>query len=177
MENYNANEDDPIGANASHIFRYYMARGYIEGCDVVLDVAAGWGYGSAILSRSLADQVIAIEKNDDCVKHIEDNRLADEIIHKNLNDMDELPNCDLAVSIETIEHLNDPEKFASMLKESTKRHIVVSTPIIKTTETNKDHLHNFTPETLQKLFVDEDWGPIHWANQGNVYGLFSFYRK
>lgn len=174
-ENYNWSELSKNGADKVHAFRYYAAKGICEPDDMVLDLACGWGAGSAMLQRA-AFQVIGIDYREDCIAYAQKNHPRVIFRQQDLNKLETLPKCDVAVSIETIEHLKDPQRFADMMKRASNRMIFVSTPIVPSKETNKDHLHDFAPGDIQKMFIDKNWEIVHWANLGNVYGNFIFRR-
>lgn len=142
-----------------HSFRYYLARGYIEPTDTVLDVACGCGYGSQILS-AVADRVISLDNDAQALDMAVDRYNADNILYM-LYDIDysfTLPEADVVVSFETIEHLErEPEHFAKMLKSASRRLIIMSAPIIPTVHRNPHHRHDFTQDQLYALMLDEDW--------------------
>lgn len=172
-ENYNFSESGE-GADIPHAFRYYVARGFIEPGDTVIDAACGWGKGTDILSRSMAQSVVGIDYRDDCMEFVKKYDLTFKQL--DLNECD-LPPCDYFVTIETIEHLKDPQKFADMQKASTKHRIFVTTPIIETKAGNEHHLHDFTTVDVISLYQDEEWKLFHHAVHGGIYGMFLFTRR
>lgn len=173
-ENLNWTEDFSNGAHRVHALRYYFARGLVEAGDVVLDASCGWGAGSNILKRSQARNVYGLDYRSDCIAHNQATYPGITFVKEDLNKAEALPACDLAVSIETIEHLTDPKRFAEMMKKASRRSIFISTPIVPTKHVNTDHKHDFTPADVQAMFIDEEWKCIHWMNQGNLYGCFMF---
>ena len=177
MENYPFKEKDAEGADLPHCFRYYVARGYVEPDDKILDLACGFGAGSNILKRSLADSVVGMDYRLDCITKAKEDHTEIEFQQKDLNIIDELPPCTYSVSIETIEHLKDPERFADMLKYYTEERIFISTPIIPSKDTNEHHLHDFIPDDIIALFRDDEWRLFHWGSHGGVYGLFYFQKS
>lgn len=186
-ENHRSNEHN-LGHNTdtAHAWRYYLARGFIEPGDVINDVACGYGYGTAILARSTASLVRGFDYEPGV---IEDAR-ADYGNSKTIFDvMDfdkdyELPLADYTVSIETIEHLDDPEVFARSLKLSTRRYIFLTTPIVPTTKAalgdelgSPYHHHDFSLVSLDNLFVDEEWDHLHDSVQGGTHGIIVFVNR
>ena len=178
------------GASRPHLFRYYLARGFIGTNDLVNDVACGCGYGSEILAEA-AGQVTGYDYDPDVIKHAEEFHVPNNKeffgsfsnLHYEVSDLnlvDGLPKCDVSVSIETIEHLKDPERFARLLKDSTKRTIFLTTPIVPTKYGNPHHLHDFTVDQIETMFTDEVWRPFHSYKQGagpdSMYGGFIFWR-
>jgi 2-polyprenyl-3-methyl-5-hydroxy-6-metoxy-1,4-benzoquinol methylase len=147
----------------------------IEPLDVVVDAACGWGEGSNMLA-SVAVKVHAFDYREDCIDYARRTYPHAYYSEENLNTTKKLPSCDVGVSIETIEHLDDPQRFANLLKTAARKKIFVSTPIVPTKHTNKDHKHDFTPDDVIRLFKDDKWSISSWATQGNVYGIFLFTR-
>ncbi|QGH72291.1 MAG: methyltransferase [Podoviridae sp. ctg2L5] len=172
------------GPSRAHLFRYYAARGYLEKDDVVKDVACGCGYGTAILGR-VARHAIGLDYEKEAIGHakeyhgVKQNNIEFQVADFNAEIV--LPKTSVSVSIETIEHLADPQKFANMLKSSTTRLIFLTTPIIPTKHENPHHLHDFTPGQVEALFIDDQWKPFHsyaqGAHGGSAYGGFIFYRN
>ena len=148
-------EDDP-GLQV-HLERYRFAYGTVDWGHRVLDVACGCGYGSAILVGR-ADLVLGFDNNLDAIlgaeRHYRHHRAV--FLRVDLDTL-ELPPCDVAVSLETVEHLRDPERFIEQMKESARRSIVLSTPIIPTVHMNPYHLHDFTVDQVRGWFTDERW--------------------
>ena len=179
------------GAQRPHLFRYYMARGYLTQDDIVNDVACGCGYGSELMAE-VAGQVTGLDYSPEMIDHANDfhvqrnkeflrgsyTNLDYEVV--DLNEAEALPPCTVSVSIETIEHLKDPLHFAKLLKESTKRLIFITTPIVPTKHANPFHLQDFTPNDIETLFTDEIWRPFHSYKQGagpdSMYGGFIFWK-
>lgn len=188
------------GAQRAHLFRYYVAKGFVEKDDHVLDVACGCGYGSEILAE-VAKSVVGIDYDEGSIKHAREFHILNnrkfhlgpnhanmsEPVDKlkfeqmDLNAISGLPECDTVVSIETIEHLRDPEKFAHMLKSAARRLIFVTTPIVPTKHANPHHLHDFTVAQIEGIFGDNTWKPFHSYKQGagpnSSYGGFIYYKK
>lgn len=173
------------GAERAHLFRYYLARGFITEKDQVVDVACGCGYGSEILAE-VAERVIGIDYDPGSIKHAKEFHIPRskgdlDFWEGDLNRIERLPESDVIISIETIEHLRDPERFAELLKSAARRLIFVSTPIVPTKHANPHHLHDFTVDQIEGIFGDDEWKPFHSYKQGagpnSMYGGFIYYRK
>lgn len=118
-------------ANAPHISRYFFARGWVMPGEIVLDAACCTGYGSYLLSQ-VAKRVIGYEIDEGCIqdaKNIWGVRASN--IDFRVKDLDtcELPDADVVVSIETIEHLNDMHHFIDQVDKHIKRLAIISVPI------------------------------------------------
>lgn len=117
------------GANAPHIVRYFIAKGFVFPWETVLDAACATGYGSKLIALQ-AKHVIGYEIDEGCIESAERNKPNNCEFHlKDLNTC-ELPDVDVCVTLETIEHLT-PEgmlHYTKQLREHVKRCIVVSVP-------------------------------------------------
>jgi len=160
-----------------HYFRYRLARGFMEDGDTVLDAACGVGYGSRLLS-DLAATVWAYDADGVALGRARARYDADNITWReaDLDDLDELPAVDVAVSFETLEHLGDPGHFVELLHISARRLIVLSAPVTKTVGINPHHQHDFTEDELRSLVLRHPWTLYEEARQG-PYLIIVAYRK
>ncbi|MGI4802080.1 MAG: class I SAM-dependent methyltransferase [Janthinobacterium lividum] len=100
-----------------HLHRYLLARDHCRGLDV-LDVAAGEGYGTALLAQ-VAKSATGVEISGEAAAHA-----AREYIRPNLRylqgDARKIPmgdaSVDVVVSFETVEHLFEQDVFLSEIK-------------------------------------------------------------
>lgn len=181
------NAEGMDGQTLLHRFRYHLGRGFVEPEDLVLDIGCGQGYGTKILSK-VARKVIGIDIDTPQIKWNSDyyKKYPNvEFIDGDLEKID-LPECDIAVSFEVIEHLFDPEAFVKRLKEKVSRWIIVSVPINETMievngviqgENDSTHHSNFpTPGHLDRLFIDADWKPFFGFQNGVTY-IVAYYNK
>jgi GT2 family glycosyltransferase/tRNA G46 methylase TrmB len=95
-----------------HFHRYFLARDLCRG-KVVLDIASGEGYGSALLSQ-VARSVIGVEVSADAVAHASA-AYARQNLRFIVGDARAIPlesaSVDIVVSFETIEHIYEQENF------------------------------------------------------------------
>lgn len=187
-ENFRAYEkhDNTRDTNTSHVWRYYLARGLVEPGDIVHDISCGWGYGSYILSRSQASLIRGFDSDLHALNSAKQDYGSEKVDFIEW-DFDKiqgtLPHCDITISIETIEHLNDPEYFVRQIKLSTGRAILVTTPIVPTTQAalgdekgSPYHHHDFTIADLNNLFIDKEWNIIGDAIIGQ-HGLVAYVKS
>jgi len=129
-----------------HVDRYRMAAGLLRDGDVVLDAACGIGYGAAVLSENRFIEYHGVDRAD-CVdaQFIE---LGDFAAH-DLDLWQPQFEYDVAVCFETLEHLVDPLRFVSILKQA-RRAIAVSVPTVPTKHFNEYHLHDFTVDQISE---------------------------
>lgn len=134
-------------AQRGHVERYELAATLIQPGDTVLDAACGIGYGATVLAEEApahtywgADREPA-ELLD-----------ADRFLQVDLDTWEPDFGFDVAVCFETLEHLADPARFASILLRAS-RLVVASVPTVPTKATNPYHLHDFTVDTAAALFT------------------------
>ncbi len=174
--------DYPAATNNPHIARYMMARGFVFPWETVLDAACCTGYGSKFTAL-LCKKVIGYDVDVGCIESCKQDKPRN--CHFEVKDLDtcELPDVDVAISLETIEHLNDLPRFIAQLKKHVRRCIIVSTPLGGTsfayvneppgpaTEKNDFGSH----QDVQKLFNDDEWHELTHFDFG--YSHFGVYFK
>ncbi len=123
MERLSATDDSAYSAieAAIHVGRYAMALPFAAGRRV-LDLACGEGYGSWLLARSGATEVCGVDVAADAVARARtafgDTGIAFEVgSGEALASMYPPGHFDLVVSIETIEHLEDPARFLAAVTQ------------------------------------------------------------
>jgi SAM-dependent methyltransferase len=109
---------DPAGPEwtqlaGPHLARYAWAAAFASG-QRVLDVACGSGYGAALLGQAGAAHVLGLDREPGTVERAR-TRFGDARVEFRCGDAHELQalgqRFGLIVSFETIEHLDDPERF------------------------------------------------------------------
>jgi trans-aconitate methyltransferase len=161
----------------SHLMRYHAARGFVENDDVVIDYGCGTGYGTKLLAQ-VAKKVIGLDRDEEAIQiamkeHKCENNY---FLSSNIDQMEAALDSDVSVSIEVLEHLRYPKSFASKIKQSTRKKIIITCPVVPTKHHDPTHLHDFTQQQVIDLFTEDDWATIDVFLQG-VYGLFVFYNK
>jgi ubiquinone/menaquinone biosynthesis C-methylase UbiE len=104
----------PSGADAltfwEHVERYRFARAYAPN-HRVLDIACGEGYGTAALAEAGAASVIGVDISPETVEHARRKYGVD----ARVGSATDIPladaSIDLVISFETVEHIEEPEKF------------------------------------------------------------------
>lgn len=134
-----------------HWERYVFASNYIKG-DRIIDVACGPAYGTALLSKSSNTRVFGLDVDENTIK----------ISSKNYGEFCEFfhitgyswpfesNSIDSVVSLETFEHLDDPDSFLNEAHRVLKPggNLILSTPLNETNgrfqPENPFHLREYT---------------------------------
>ncbi len=168
------NKTTPNYLIKEHLLRYLFAKKYAQG-KTVLDLACGTGYGSFELKKSGAKKVIGGDISKKALNYARKNYKKKGLIFKKLDgEKIDLSNgsVDLVISLETIEHLENPLKFLKEVKRVLKKKglFICSSPNKRVTSPlskkplNKYHLKEFyIGELLEllkknKLFPREVFG-------------------
>jgi len=152
------------GADNPHCSRYLLARGFTTKDDVVVDGACGRGYGSCLLSQ-IAKKVISIDKD----LTFSGKWARENIDFRQINFEEDviLPECDVWVSFETIEHLENPQDFMDRVTTSTKKIIIFSSPNMPTKHEHSFHKTDVLKNDFKTLMNKyKDWIPYHSFIQG-----------
>lgn len=135
----------PEALTPGHRARYLLAAGFLEPNDIVIDAACGIGYGAAILDSHADVQYVGVDRD---ISQTPNNW---PFYEADLQDWEPNFAFDVAVSFETIEHVQD---YGPMIDWMTcaRKWIIASVPIVDTVGVNPWHVHNFKPGQLPSLF-------------------------
>lgn len=168
---------------AVHVSRYLFAKPFCSG-KKVLDIACGEGYGSALLAKWGAESVLGVDIAPAAIDAAKSNFsgpavsfVQGDIVQSEI--LDGETDFDLIVSLETIEHVDDPEKFLLTLKKHLKPDgvIIVSCPndhwYYKDGGDNPYHMRRYTFQEF-KDFSEKILGPAGaWSLGGFAVGFAS----
>ena len=138
-----------------HLHRYFQAREIAAG-KVVLDIASGEGYGSAILAEA-ALSVTGVDISDEAVAHARRRYQRDNLQYL-VGDCAQIPlpdaSVDMVVSFETIEHHNRHEEMLREIKRVLREDgvLLISSPDKKY---YSDELNYSNPYHVKELYRDE----------------------
>jgi SAM-dependent methyltransferase len=138
-------------SRAGHALRYRLAAGYIEQGESVLDAACGNGYGVTFAPH--AGQWIGVDVAP--TVHADYEPLGRWVV-ADLCAWEPDAVFDVAVSFETLEHVDDPGRVVDLLCRA-RRLVVCSVPIVPTTGANRLHLHDFDMWDLPRIFGERGW--------------------
>lgn len=160
----------------AHVARYQLAATLVRRNDVVLDVACGLGYGSAVIAaNSEATQVLGVDLDPAAIAYATatttTNWLQTSFRVGDATRLDFLADrsVDLITSFETLEHVPDPvallAEFWRVLKPAGR--VVVSVPNLWVDETGRDpnphHLHVYDWQRLHGEIAQRFLPEAMWA--------------
>lgn len=139
---------------AQHFRRYKKACEYAEGCRI-LDIACGVGYGSRMLRDAGASEVVAVDLSPEAISYAQKRYGAPgiEFICANAEEFNLPGTFDVIVTMETVEHLQEPLAFLQKLRRTLREsgRLIVSVPLGETSHFDPYHLHDFDEEALTTL--------------------------
>ena len=142
-----------------HIERYEFAiKNAVSGR--ILDIACGVGYGSRLLadSHKKDSQIIGIDNSKDAISYANQHYAGSniEFIQADALSYSDRDGFDSIVTLETIEHLEEPQKFIEKLIRLLRPGgvLIASVPITPSTDGNPHHLHDFTAASFRSMMND-----------------------
>jgi 2-polyprenyl-3-methyl-5-hydroxy-6-metoxy-1,4-benzoquinol methylase len=148
-----------------HVERYKFALSRVKG--FVLDAACGVGYGSWLM-QSVAD-VTGIDIEPEAIEYAQTYYAGPtyEVDDAQI----EQGSFDWVVSLETIEHLTNPEKALHAFRDSDR--LIISTPNelefpfvpADHIDSKYPHLRHYTPDSFETLLNDNGWTVIEKMGQ------------
>ncbi|AWG36401.1 class I SAM-dependent methyltransferase [Alcaligenes aquatilis] len=165
-----------------HLARYASILPFVKD-KVVLDIACGEGYGSALMMRAGAKRVVGVDISAEAVaksqKVFADSKA--EYIQADVTRLEELfepGTFDVVVSIETIEHVTDDETYLIALKRAAKPDAVflISCPndhwyYPQPDQANPFHLRKYRLEEFQAVSTKVLGNNVHWGVGSAVFGF------
>lgn len=121
-----------------------LARWFADGAMSVADLSAG-------------DATI-IESLDIPDKHIGDFAFGYEYTGAIERTIDEIPNVDLYICSETIEHLDDPDRVLKQIR-SKARMLILTTPIAESDDSNPEHYWGWDIDDMEAILIAAKWNP------------------
>ncbi|KAB7690406.1 methyltransferase domain-containing protein [Plesiomonas shigelloides] len=184
MERLNLSEkpEHALAEASIHCARYANILPLVKN-KTVLDIACGEGYGSALLKKAGAKRVVAVDISSESIEQARKifGQYGVEYLVGDATRVAEL--CgkeifDIVISIETIEHLEQPHDFLHAIKLSAKKDAVfyITCPndywyYPKETESNPYHLKKYSFEDFSELTIPILGDNVQWGIGTAVFGF------
>lgn len=137
-----------------HLDRYFKIRQFCYG--TVIDAACGCGYGSYIISQNPdVKYVLGVDVDPEAIQYGCYQYQSEKVqFEQSEIGLLQPPKADILVSIETIEHLDDPTDLASLAAKADVHTIIVSFPAKISTTYNPYHKWDLDQIDITKIFPD-----------------------
>lgn len=165
-----------------HLERYKFA---VEACipGSILDIACGSGYGTQYLAEHRLDATVVqgVDNSAAAIEYAKKTYSHQKISYTQADALTYSPTdrFDNIVSLETIEHVNNPaeliKNFFKLLKPGGR--LICSVPTTFSTDANPHHYHDFTERSFRNLFSPYPLDEIDALRQKQPYQLFSILKK
>lgn len=139
-----------------HLHRYSIAKAIVQN-KIVLDIASGEGYGTNILAEN-ATFIYGVDIDNEAVEHAKKKYTKDNILYLQ-GKADQIPlenqTVDVAISFETIEHLENHEGMCLELKRVLKPNgvLLISSPERGIWPDNHFHIKELSNEDFKALML------------------------
>ncbi|MAE97410.1 MAG: SAM-dependent methyltransferase [Deltaproteobacteria bacterium] len=152
--------DDSTGLDtlALHLARYEFAARFARSGARILDMACGVGYGTRLLADRSSGSALGVDLSEEAISHARrsyaregvDFAVADAL------EFGEPAGYDLVVSLETVEHVDDPVRLMRRLLELVRPGgvLVASVPTTPSTDVNPHHQSDFTRASFRAMLRD-----------------------
>lgn len=145
-----------------HEARYRFAADQLSG-DTILDLACGCGFGTALMAARHPDkQFIGVDIDPEAIAYAQHHYQADNLQYRCSDAMNlMLEPVDCIVSLETIEHLYQPQQLIARLPGllTANGRVIASVPITPTCDGNPHHLHDFSRRSFYRLLQRHGFVP------------------
>lgn len=108
-----------------HAWRYMIAVGLASGR--ILDAACGTGYGSFLLHK-VSQQVVGVDKDQDAIDWAKRNFAGPTFVQGDIEDSPWEGEFETVVSLETIEHIKEPDKALKAFRRACVGRFIASVP-------------------------------------------------
>jgi trans-aconitate methyltransferase len=135
-----------------HIERYGMLRQFLFGR--VLDCACGVGYGTYLASKNPdVESIVGVDLDEAAIQWANENFKTPktEFVASSIENFTPRP-FDMLVTIETVEHLEDPTLLHKLALDCQVSEVIASFPTKKTTHYNPYHLYDMRSVDIEDIF-------------------------
>ena len=182
-DSLNKNEDTGSKTLKFHLERYQFTSKNLKP-GLLLDIACGVGYGSFLLVNDVGDNIQKITSVDISNEAIEYARIRYanpkiEFICADATTFCAQDKFDTIISLETIEHVPNPENFVAHLKTLLKEDgiFIASVPVTPSVDANPHHLTDFTKKSFRKIFLNSGFEEVCSHSQVQPFSLFKVITK
>lgn len=158
---------------ADHTARYEFVRDHIPPGSRVIDFACGVGYGSHMMAaagHTVHGYDIDTETIEYAKEHYASNGAVFEVMDASDIPLGALPECDVAVSFETIEHVEDPRPLLLALRRAPR--LIAGVPNESVMPWQREdgsvpafHFRHYTKHQFAELLIECGWNPVSWFGQ------------
>lgn len=159
------------GIRADHTARYKWVAEHIPPNSTVIDFAAGIGYGTNIMANAghiITGYDVDVETLTYANKHYAHANATFEQCDG--NNPGQLSPADVAVSFETIEHIQDPRPLLKALRAAPR--LIASVPNESVMPWQREdgsvtafHFRHYTKHEFAELLIECGWNPVSWFGQ------------
>jgi 2-polyprenyl-3-methyl-5-hydroxy-6-metoxy-1,4-benzoquinol methylase len=157
-----------------HLARYEFAATHARGR--VLDLACGVGYGSAHLAEHQVTSVVGVDLDPAAISYATTRYARDNVRYVNASgdEFRDSEGFDTIVSLETLEHLREPERLFEHLVGMLKSDgvLIASVPTTPSVDVNPYHLHDFTARSFRAMGARHQLREIDQLVQIQPFGVF-----
>ncbi|MCC5945678.1 MAG: class I SAM-dependent methyltransferase [Bernardetiaceae bacterium] len=181
-----ADANDTLGQETLilHLERYKFATRFLpqgEG----LDIACGVGYGTKLMIEkcgSRVTKITGVDLSKEAIDYAKE-RYKDPKIDFVVADASQYNHrgkkVDFLVSLETIEHIPEPQDLVKHFKSLLKPNgvLVASVPVTPSVDGNPYHVNDFTVKSFKKMFTDIGFTEIDYFPQDQPFNPFKVISK
>lgn len=141
-----------------HLARYRFAAAQARP-GRLLDMACGVGYGTALMAREATgiEEAVGVDLSAEAVAFARERYQVPRVRFENANAMefDDPAGFDTVVSLETIEHVDDPRTLIGRLVRLVRPGgvLIASVPVTPSVDVNWHHRHDFTARSFRALLA------------------------
>jgi SAM-dependent methyltransferase len=174
-------KDETIAGNNTlelHLERYHYAGKHLSP-GVIADIACGVGYGSNLLATFYGkniSKIIGVDNDKEAIDYAKQNYSHPfiEFQHSDAFTFQSPVLFNTIISLETIEHLANPQNFIQHLSSQLVRggRLIASAPVTPSMDANPYHLQDFTVSSFKKIFLSAGFKEIDSFVQVQPYNPF-----
>jgi SAM-dependent methyltransferase len=165
-----------------HLARYEFAARHARP-GRVLDMACGVGYGTRLLADRIsgAREVVGVDRSPEAVQYAAERygRPGVRFAAGDALAFEDPLGFDSVVSLETVEHVADPERLLDRLVAALRPGgiLVASVPTTPSADVNPHHLHDFSERSFRRMGARRGLREVDCLRQVQPYRLFDALRR